>query len=707
MTPVTDPQLLAQLNAGQTPVGKPVTDPNILAQLNGSSDQQDPGILDRIGADYNKRTDNMNTGVNASLQGKQTALESGLQGVGQATGFANDVVGEGLKSIAPAVDAVSSAVIPGYPLIKQGEDYVSSAIKNSPVGDLARSALAKYGQFEQNNPRAARNIDALANIGSTAAAFTPVGEQSAAGLATDAVAPIVDNAGSALKTLTAPVHSPIQTFTKAASGLNDVTDAIAGGISNRVNRANLPDDLKSLSNADALFARSLSDEGVTPQQALKDYASAKELGAQPSVAVTSNIPSMQTQAYLTSKGSAGSKVAADAIKEIDNIQIPNLNRQIVNKATGSGVLSAEEYGKRVSSEAKKVFDQKTQMLQTRAKPYYEQSIGLDKSVPIDAPEMKAAMANRKVADALETYRTDPNTLTNVQDDLKKFGIDGGELEKLPYNSTVALHAARTNLREQADAAFRSGETGVFKATKSAIGAIDNAIESAYPSYKYARKIYSKDAGALRALEDSPMAKMASVADGNYSKVSNEIMSKDPNYIKKFMNGLDKSGADPQKMRDSLAGAFLRSQLDNAGNDGRRFSDSVFRNDANKMRLKALVGNQRFDQMAKVDTVIGHLLQTRNIPAQSITSAAQSMKEGVNIPLDKASLISSIRKKIHPSLFEMVQKDPAQAARYNQLLFTDEGYKLLEHLSKGKTTTDADIRNIGKFLNKQTESVKTK
>lgn len=54
MTPVTDPDLLAQLNGGavQAPQGfRPVTDPSLLAQLNGPAQPQaeQPGMLDQIG----------------------------------------------------------------------------------------------------------------------------------------------------------------------------------------------------------------------------------------------------------------------------------------------------------------------------------------------------------------------------------------------------------------------------------------------------------------------------------------------------------------------------------------------------------------------------------------------------------------------------------------------------------------------------------
>ena len=139
--------------------------------------------------------------------------------------------------------------------------------------------------------------------------------------------------------------------------------------------------------------------------------------------------------------------------------------------------------------------------------------------------------------------------------------------------------------------------------------------------------------------------MAQFADGDYSKIANDLMSKDAGYIKKFVNGL----GDNQKMKDSLAGAFLKRQLEEAANDGRRFSDKVFRTEGTSERLKAIVGEERFAQMQKVDGVIDQLLKTRNITSGTDTAAQLSMKgQGINVPTDKAGLVDMVRKKIAPA-----------------------------------------------------------
>jgi len=313
--------------------------------------------------------------------------------------------------------------------------------------------------------------------------------------------------------------------------------------------------------------------------------------------------------------------------------------------------------------------------------------------------MQKALQNPLVVKSLDDARIDPYTLTNVKNELSDLGVAVDDLSKLPYNSTVSLHAARTHLRGLADKAFAAGEAQNGRAIKSALSDIDNAIESQFPSYKQARAVYSEDAGALKVLKDSPLGQMAVMGEGDLSKVANNLMSKDPAYIKKFMSRVNISGADSQKMRDSLAGAYLQRKLEDSAKDGLRFSDAVFRNETTKNQLKAIVGDVRYNQMEKVDTVIDQLIGTKGMMGGSRTSAVQSLKEApMELPTSTAEFLGSLRKKFSPSLLDMVQKNPQQAARFNELLFTEEGFKLLEKINKSKNISLGDAKKVSDFLN---------
>lgn len=652
------------------------------------------GILSRLQDDISRRSNQAAIANLAYKSGEQSLFERELQRAGAAGGLANDIAGEALGLIGSGVSFITPEFIE-RPVV-QGAKNVSNFVAASPVGDLARSGLAAYADFSQENPRAARNINALGNIGAVVAATTPVGGASALNRVGQATMAGGKVAGKAAANLT------IQPVAKLAGILNKMTDDVASGVSGVVNRADLPPIAKGLSDAEALFVQTLKNEGVSFDEALKSLQMAKQFNVSPSVSITSNIPSMQRQAFMTSQGSAGSKVAAEAVRKIDR-DIPILNERIIKEATGGKSLGAEEYGTIVAQEAKKLVDNKANTLKTRAKPFYQSAVGVDKSVPQSSKTFQRMLENPLAVKALDDFRTDPVSLTNVKNELVDLGVDAADLETLPLNSTVSLHGARVHLRRMADNLFKSGDTQGGMAVKSAINAIDETIEESFPNYKRARRIYSEDAGILKKLKDSPVGKMSTFAEGNYSQIANDLMKKDAGYIKRFSDGIDN-----QKMKDSIAGAFLRRQLEDAGNDGRLFSDKVFKTPATKQRLEALVGEDRFNKMQKVDNVIEQLIATRNIRAGSQTAANEAAREGMgDIPRNLTEVILSVKNKVAPSLMEMVRRDPKQAARFNELLFTDEGYKLLEKLNSGKRITKSDIDNIGDFVSKNIDkTIKT-
>jgi len=611
-------------------------------------------------------------------------LVVGPYATGQALGFATDAAGAALGSVTP--DFIKQ---PAMKALGAAAEFAEPVTR--PIAEA-------YGEFKQEAPMAAALLETAGNY---AGAFSGAkGTQIVGG-------PVLN---AATKTVTAPVKAAVDasvfTTAKTANLLNNVTDKIADAISKTANRANVPKPLRKLPDAELLFVTTLMDEGVSIDDALQSLSGAKKMGVSPSVSVSAKIPQMQTQGYLMSRGSAGSKVAADAVDDIVKNQIPKMNTELITIASGGG-KSAEQYGLDVFKAASESIKKREIALKTRAKPYYQQSIGIDKSIPIEG-EFKKVLSNPLAVKALENFRADPYTLTNVQKSLSDLGISAEDISKLPYNSTVALHGARVHLRQLNDAALAGGEAQKSQAIKQALSDIDNAIEATYPSYKTARAIYSEDAGALKALKDSPVGQMAKFSDADYSKIADDLMGKDPQFIKKTIASFKATGANQEKITNSIAGAFLRRKLQESTKQGVRFGDDVFKKEGTGLRLKALIGDEKFAKMEKVNDIITDLLATKNIPSQSITAAAQSVKEGISsLPLDNGGMIDMVRKKLAPSLFDLVQKNPEQAARYNELLFTDAGFDLLEKISTGKKTKFYDIDAVGAFLSKQLKKDKVK
>lgn len=649
---------------------------------------QEKSYGEKIGDIYQKRKSMVQEAKQATEQGMQSTPEYLLQGFGKGgLGLINDVIGQTIASGA-------SAITPEP--IKEVASNVAGYISNSPAGDIARNAASAYSEFAQNNPRAARNIEAATNVGLLGLSATPIKGQTLVG-------GVADTAGAIAKPI---AKAPIKAATGATIGgaklANAGLEKLGNVLSETVVKSNLPKELRNLPKAEALFIRTLTDEGLSIDDAYNSLLKSREMGASPSVAASANIPQMKSLGGLMAGSSKGSRVAAKAIEDIEVNQIPKLNKSIIEKATGGKVLSAEDYGNKVSQVAKRTIDAQKLKLATRAKPYYQQSVGVDKSIDIQNPVMQKALSNPLAVDALEKSRTDPFTLTNVNKELSDLGVDSGDLNKLPYNSTVSLHAARVHLRGLADTAARNGEKQKLSAIKTAMNDIDSAIESQFPSYKKARSIYSEDAGALRLLNESPLGRMAQIGEGDLSKISNNLITKDPQYINKFFAKVKSSGADEQTMRNAIAGSFLKRKLEDSTKNGVRFSDAVLKNETSRNQLKAVLGEENFTKIENINKVIDELNETRGMTQGSRTALLQNVRDDVvdAPPKNLTELLLSVKAKYTPSLVDMVSKNPESSARFNELLFTDEGFKLLEELKGAKKLSVGDQNRIANFFSKQ-------
>lgn len=106
--------------------------------------------------------------------GEQTLPETLLQGAATGADIINTASGKALSAITP--DIIEEP-------IKRGAASAISYLADTPVGDAARFIGNQYGEFAQDNPRAARNLSALGRIGSVVAPFARIGGKSVAGSA--------------------------------------------------------------------------------------------------------------------------------------------------------------------------------------------------------------------------------------------------------------------------------------------------------------------------------------------------------------------------------------------------------------------------------------------------------------------------------------------------------------------------------------------
>jgi hypothetical protein len=220
-------------------------------------DTAEASYLDDLKASLMRRQAMTGDAIRAYREGKQTLPETALQVVGKGTaGLINDIAGETLTHGASAItpDFIENPV-------KKGVGNAVAYIADSAVGDVAADYAARYKDFTVNNPRAARNIEAVGNIGGVLAATTPVNGKSIANT-------VVDAAGNAGKVVAKPLAPAIDKLTdlkalSAAKKTGEISnEALSKGMRKIYDRlrADYPDQ--------AEFERVLNSLGSSSDKAL-------------------------------------------------------------------------------------------------------------------------------------------------------------------------------------------------------------------------------------------------------------------------------------------------------------------------------------------------------------------------------------------------------------------------------------------------------
>lgn len=133
-------------------------------------------MAEQIGAQLKKRGEQFSTIAQAELKGEQTFLDSMLQVAGKVgAGAVLDIMGTGLETTARFIAKDLSALTPDI-IENPLKDAVTSAAHmflNTDLGqkglNAARRGVESYNAFAKENPRAARNIEAVIDIGLLAA----------------------------------------------------------------------------------------------------------------------------------------------------------------------------------------------------------------------------------------------------------------------------------------------------------------------------------------------------------------------------------------------------------------------------------------------------------------------------------------------------------------------------------------------------------
>lgn len=148
--------MIIELETGQRIELEDGATPEQIDEVIGHASQTEPGFMDRLGEHTATRTQQLQAIDAAKQSGQQGAIESGFQKAGVGAGLLNDVAGEVITSVTP--EFVKDA---GRDVL----DYAGSTVPGKFVAEVAHGAAQQYSDYAANNPRTARNIGAVGNIG--------------------------------------------------------------------------------------------------------------------------------------------------------------------------------------------------------------------------------------------------------------------------------------------------------------------------------------------------------------------------------------------------------------------------------------------------------------------------------------------------------------------------------------------------------------
>lgn len=132
-------------------------------RVQGVTAPEEPlGFTQRVGQDFDRRKQNIGGMVAESIKGNQGYREGAMQVAGQSFALGGDVVGEGITSVGRGLSAITPDPFEDEVINQLGIFF------DQPLMQAGKRALARgmeaWAEFSEENPRAARNIEAVTNI---------------------------------------------------------------------------------------------------------------------------------------------------------------------------------------------------------------------------------------------------------------------------------------------------------------------------------------------------------------------------------------------------------------------------------------------------------------------------------------------------------------------------------------------------------------
>lgn len=388
--------------------------------------QQAPSFGSRVAGDIEQRGVNISDIAQIREGGTQSGIESSLQTFGQGVAAGGDIIGRGIQSAAetgfealPDIDQATLRLI--------GED-----IKNSVVGQLGIQALQSgteaYGAFREENPRAARNIEAFLNIatggliGGGIRSGTKVLAEVTPDVIKTAIPKVIETAKAGVQTAGKTIAKPVERLVRGRT-------------------------------ADQVLANRITADQAS--EALGELQKGK-------ISVLADVAGDEVQGFTRAVGkvSGGARnIVADALEGRSEAAVTR-----VSNALSKNISNVETYFANLDDIAK--------ARASAASPVYRKAYSQGKQL--------------KVTTRLNTLINDQRIVSAMDEAKSTLGVSA----EAPRNSIELIDGAKKILDDRISVAVRAGANEQAKAIDRLKKELLKEADRQVPAYKQARKIFS-------------------------------------------------------------------------------------------------------------------------------------------------------------------------------------------------------------------------
>jgi hypothetical protein len=285
----------------------------------------------------------------------------------------------------------------------------------------------------------------------------------------------------------------------------------------------------------------------------------------------------------------------------------------------------------------------------------------------------------------------------IQDQLREVGYGDltiADINRLPEDSFIKMHAIQSLLGREKDTFGRQGMAARDKILQS--------LDAKNPAYKDSRNLYREQSEALEDVNNSIIGALSDMDKNDYGSAVNKIFRANSDQINEMIDLVGKYGTPdaPDRLQSAFAGLVLDTMENAKSADGYNTGvlsvfNNLFSSEAKRTKVKALFGD-KYEPMSKFFSVMEVANRNRaGIRPNSITVSGQQLnqaeqrnaasiwqKSGM---LLKNTNMSSVKDKGSDLIFNQMNdlmQDPTQARKMFDLLFTDDGNKLVQRLNAG-------------------------